>query len=812
MIEKGLEGCNGTLFAYGQTASGKTHTLMGTRDEPGIIPRSVFGVFVYIAEAVHSNVLVRVSYIEVYNEELKDLFAPEERGLKIVEDPKTGPWVRNAMQAVASSAEHAMALIEYGESNRAYGSTNMNERSSRSHVLFRVTIKRGFTTASSAHSQTNPLSSEGSAADGSVIVDETGPEWESAPSAAVRASALNYVDLAGSERLKKTGATGQALKEANAINTSLMTLGTVIAKLSSGDKSGHIPYRDSKLTHLLSSSLGGNSLTTMVACISPSASDREESVNSLRYAGRASKIVNETAANEMDNVESVMGNYSSEIAELRQLLEAFKAEGVSKDAELDRLRSFARDVDEATQGRGIAGIRDLERKLADGSDASKHEKQDLLLELDALQRQVLEEQQAREAAESRGLDARQLMELEQQKALWEEEIGVVEDVAEQQRAELEQQLEDERTSNARRIVQLVEQVAAASVGDMSVVHATLREEIKRQKIEIERLTALQASSDRSGSGGGGGQTATASALTKMLVVAEKQLKDAQFQVSKLRGELKSAQEEALVSGRAMAEELQMLRKELRGFAASHVEHSNFDVPEGYVLWFHAHTLPRIFALAAPENAHVLLRPHAAAPVAARNLPLGVKVEVDGTSVAVALQANPALREQHARLVPGAVSDKAFWLHYFSHVHAIKAHVASQARARATQMGGVSDPQLRDTFLAVLQEGILLRRHYEEGVSVLVKLWMSAQGTLSILADGESEPELIALGDVVKVSLGAASFSYTGGGGRATFAKGVIDELAFSLDMRGLAAPVLFEASARLERQALVEGFRLLLLG
>jgi hypothetical protein len=629
-------------------------------------------------------VVVRVSYIEVYNEELKDLFAPEEKGLKIVEDPKTGPWVRSAVQAVAASAEHAMALIEYGESNRAYGSTNMNEHSSRSHVLFRMTIKRGFTTASSGLSGSaglagninNPLlSSGGLSADGSVVVDETGPAWEQDPTAAVRASALNFVDLAGSERLKKTGATGQALKEANAINTSLMTLGTVIAKLSSGDKS-HIPYRDSKLTHLLSSSLGGNSWTTMVACISPSASDREESVNSLRYAGRASKIMNETlgVANEVENVENVMGSYSVEIGELRQLVEALKAEGAAKDVELERLRSLARDVDGVTQGRGLSGVRDLERRLVEGAQAWAHEKEDLLAEIDSLHLKVEEERQARSAAESnKGPDVHQLRELEQQKALWEEEMRVVEDVAEQQRAELEQQLEDERTSNGRRVVQLVEQVAAASAGDMSVVHATLREEIKRQKVEIDRLTALQASSSSSpnspaghgvNGGGSGGQTATAAALTRMLVVAEKQLKDAQFQVTKLRSELKGAQEESLVSGRAMAEELQLLRKELRGVAASHVEHSNFDVPEGYVLWFHAHALPRIFALAAPENAHVLLRPHAAAPVAARNLPLGVAVEVDATSVAVALQANPSLREQHARLVPGAVSDKAFWLHYF----------------------------------------------------------------------------------------------------------------------------------------------------
>ena len=229
-----------------------------------------------------------------------------------------------------------------------------------------------------------------------------------------------------------------------------------------------------------------------------------------------------------------------------------------------------------------------------------------------------------------------------------------------------------------------------------------------------------------------------------------------------------------------------------------MEHSNFDVPEGYVLWFHAHTLPRIFALAAPENAHVLLRPHAAAPVAARTLPLGVTVEVDGNSVAVAKAANPLLLDQMTRLVPSSISEKTFWLNFFSHVHAIKAHVASLARSRAAQMAGAHDPQLRDTFSAVLREGILLRCHdHLQGSVALVKLWLSDYGTLSVLGDGESEPVLLSLNNVVKVTMGKADPQSS-----------AIDELAFTLKTRSV--DMNFEASARLERQALVEGFRMLL--
>jgi centromeric protein E len=229
LVRRGLEGFNGTLLAYGQTASGKTHTLMGSPEEPGIIPRAVFGVFDAIAEANYSNVVVRVSYIEVYNEELRDLFASSESegvregvrgGLRIVDDPKTGPWVRGAVAAVARDADHVMGLLEFGEAQRAYGETAMNDHSSRSHVLFRITITRGF----AAHDAPPPTNE--------ALVSEQGPAWEQDPSVAVRVSSVNFVDLAGSERLKKTGATGQALKEANHINTSLMTLVFVILSLS----------------------------------------------------------------------------------------------------------------------------------------------------------------------------------------------------------------------------------------------------------------------------------------------------------------------------------------------------------------------------------------------------------------------------------------------------------------------------------------------------------------------------------------------------------------------------------------------------
>jgi hypothetical protein len=212
--------------------------------------------------------------------------------------------------------------------------------------------------------------------------------------------------------------------------------------------------------------------------------------------------------------------------------------------------------------------------------------------------------------------------------------------------------------------------------------------------------------------------------------------------------------------------------------------------------FHAHCLPRIFALAEPENAHVLLRPHASAPVVARGLPLGATIEVDLDAVAVARHANPNLDKQLARLVPNSLPSKAFWLHYFSHVHAIKAHVASQARARAAHVSGSSDPQLLTTFTSVLKEGILVRRHKHDGSVLLTKLWLVGN-SLMMLEDGESNPELLNLDHIIRVTTGKS-----GGRHRA------IDELTLNLITE--TNQYTFEASARLEIQALIEGFALLL--
>ena len=240
---------------------GKTYTLMGTPDEPGLTILAIHEVFSHIFKTTGTEFLARVSYIEIYNEEIKDLLEPSDRRLRVLDDPRRGPYVKNAKEEVVLSPEHCLELIARGEQNRHIASTNMNTHSSRSHTLFIMVLESRLMDVSEVNGD---ISDEkcGGRTSGQLLAGWTGKKK------AVKVSRLNLVDLAGSERVSKTGATGQRLKEGSMINKSLLTLSTVISHLSSG-KGGHIPYRDSKLTRLLSSSIGGNACTAEVCAVSP---------------------------------------------------------------------------------------------------------------------------------------------------------------------------------------------------------------------------------------------------------------------------------------------------------------------------------------------------------------------------------------------------------------------------------------------------------------------------------------------------------------------------------------------------------------
>lgn len=287
-----LEGYNGTIFAYGQTGTGKTFTMEGVRSVPelrGIIPNSFAHIFGHIAKAEgDTRFLVRVSYLEIYNEEVRDLLGKDQhQRLEVKERPDIGVYVKDLSAFVVNNADDMDRIMTLGNKNRVTGATNMNLHSSRSHAIFTVTIE----------------------------CSEKGPDGEQH----VRVGKLHLVDLAGSERQAKTGATGQRLKEATKINLSLSTLGNVISALVDG-KSSHIPYRNSKLTRLLQDSLGGNSKTAMVANIGPADYNYDESISTLRYANRAKNIQNKAHINE-DPKDALLRQFQKEIEELRKQLE-----------------------------------------------------------------------------------------------------------------------------------------------------------------------------------------------------------------------------------------------------------------------------------------------------------------------------------------------------------------------------------------------------------------------------------------------------------------------------------------------------------
>jgi len=298
IVGDALEGYNGTVFAYGKTASGKTHTIFGEPDELGIIMLGIRQMFQEINAAPGINYRVTFSYVELYNEAFTDLLNTSNGNLKIAEDPAYGPYVKGLSEEVIHSIDDAMDLIRRGENNRHYGATKANDRSSRSHVLVQLLITQSNNTQRTQLGQ------------GRGVVKE---------------SKLFFVDLAGSERQKDTQATGKRLQEATNINKSLMILGRVISTLSeSGKKKERVPYRDSKLTHLLATSLGGNAKTALIATISPDRDNLESTLSTLQFATRAKSIQNHAQINQLINLEGDLENSWADIIALRAELEQLK--------------------------------------------------------------------------------------------------------------------------------------------------------------------------------------------------------------------------------------------------------------------------------------------------------------------------------------------------------------------------------------------------------------------------------------------------------------------------------------------------------
>ncbi|CAH1778129.1 unnamed protein product [Owenia fusiformis] len=360
LVECVLEGFNGTIFAYGQTGTGKTFTMEGVRSQPelrGIIPNSFAHIFGHIAKAEgDTRFLVRVSYLEIYNEEVRDLLGKDQnQRLEVKERPDVGVYVKDLSAFVVNNADDMDRIMTLGNKNRQVGATNMNATSSRSHAIFTVTIE----------------------------CSEKGPDGNQH----VRVGKLHLVDLAGSERQAKTGATGMRLKEATKINLSLSTLGNVISALVDG-KSSHIPYRNSKLTRLLQDSLGGNSKTVMCANCGPADYNYDETISTLRYANRAKNIKNSAKINE-DPKDALLRQFQKEIELLKQQLEDGGVSGSGSEEEESSEYETDEEAGVDADGQKIRKKKIKKKKGKKGGKLSKEKMTEIQAKIEA-DRKMLE--------------------------------------------------------------------------------------------------------------------------------------------------------------------------------------------------------------------------------------------------------------------------------------------------------------------------------------------------------------------------------------------------------------------------------------
>lgn len=387
VVESSLKGYNATIFAYGQTGTGKTYTMEGfnSNDERGIIPRAIEQIFRHIQTSVSPRMrfLVRASYLQIYNEVISDLLKPERSNLLIREDKKKGVFVEGLSEWVVRSPAEIYGLMERGGAMRATGSTKMNELSSRSHAVFIIIAEQSETT------YLDEAGNEMSVEEFHRLVKSRahGENGLKALEANVRQSfkvgKLNLVDLAGSERVRLTGATGQRLEESKKINQSLSALGNVIAALTDPRGRQHIPYRDSKLTRILEDSLGGNCKTTMMAMISPALEAFVESLSTLKFANRAKNIKNEARINEDLDQKSLLRRYERELKRLRAELEE-RSRNVVDQRRLLEMDEQRRRAEEDK----MAAIRALEARSKEFM-REKQEKKRLEERITMLQSQVI---------------------------------------------------------------------------------------------------------------------------------------------------------------------------------------------------------------------------------------------------------------------------------------------------------------------------------------------------------------------------------------------------------------------------------------
>jgi kinesin family protein 5 len=301
-----LDGYNCTVIAYGLTGTGKTYTMMGSKLDEGIIPRLVYNLFDSINETNEDiEYTIQVSYLEIYLEKIRDLLNTKHTNLRIRESPYKGIWVQGLTDVYATTTDEIFDIIDKGNNNRSIAETKMNPNSSRSHSIFSITVTQ--------------------------VQQSIGTKT---------ISKLVLVDLAGSESVEKTGASGLTLTQSQYTNKSLLTLGYVIRNLH--QHSGHIPYRDSKLTRILTNSLGGNSKTLLIVTCSPFSEDSHETLSTLRFGTTVKTICNTPKV----NTERSIGEYKRLLAEANKKLSDLGECGFVEGLESEDILRFKEISDE----------------------------------------------------------------------------------------------------------------------------------------------------------------------------------------------------------------------------------------------------------------------------------------------------------------------------------------------------------------------------------------------------------------------------------------------------------------------------------
>lgn len=494
IVDSVLNGYNGTIFAYGQTGTGKTHTMEGVPDDEtlrGLMPNAFNHIFETINGASSSkSFLVRASFLEIYKDDVFDLLSTSKRQkMEVKEDKNKGVYVRDLSTYNVACANDLLKVLKVGQKQRKVGATKMNEGSSRSHSMLTITIE----------------SSE-------TLKGETGKE-----TIQYKVGKLHLVDLAGSERQKKTEASGDRLDEAKSINWSLTVLGNCIKALITSTSS-HVPYRDSKLTRLLQDSLGGNTKTCMVAAIGPASSNFEETVSTLRYADRAKQIKNKPTINE-DSKDTLMREMRDEIEKLKNMLanrkggmsmplasltspivisadDHEKMQSISSlpaDMITEQIIEKVVEVDSGITAERLAAVTDeAERELlklkSKTALESKREKQHVALveQTTAEQEKALMQKQSQLSAEEKEMEAiAQMIRLKEQQLL---SGGEQLQLAEQRKRELEQ-IESELNARKKKQQELRNELAEADEAEaaMEQHYSSIADELQQKTIKIRKV-------------------------------------------------------------------------------------------------------------------------------------------------------------------------------------------------------------------------------------------------------------------------------------------------------------------------------------